>query len=112
MLHTASILRTDTHHEDIAMAELLRKQFLVTEANINKLTLISRSEGISATEVVRRAIDAYQPADAADDAAPEELMELVAERLKEAIAATRASNRAVEQALQGLSQNIDQAATG
>ncbi len=87
------------------MAELLRKQFLVTEENVSKLSLISRNEGISATEVVRRAIDAYQPAGETDEEAPEALMELVAERLKEAIESTRRANHTVEDALRRLSAN-------
>ena len=83
------------------MAELMRRQYLVTEENISKLEDISNAEGVSATEIVRRAIDAYHPNDADDLAAPE-LMELVSNRLKEAIADTQKTRRRLNKTLNKL----------
>lgn len=83
------------------MAELMRRQYLVTEENISKLEDISNAEGVSATEIVRRAIDAYHPNDADDLAAPE-LMELVSKRLKEAIADTQKTRRRLNKTLDKL----------
>jgi siroheme synthase (precorrin-2 oxidase/ferrochelatase) len=83
------------------MAELMRRQYLVTEENISKLEKISSSEGVSATEIVRRAIDAYHPNDVDDLAAPE-LMELVSERLKEAVEDTRKTRRRLNKTLKKL----------
>jgi len=83
------------------MAELMRRQYLVTEENISKLEDISTAEGVSATEIVRRAIDAYHPNDVDDLAAPE-LMELVAERLKEAVEDTRKTRRRLNKTLKKL----------
>ena len=83
------------------MAELMRRQYLVTEENISKLEDISTAEGVSATEIVRRAIDAYHPNDADDLAAPE-LMELVSKRLKEAIADTQKTRRRLNKTLNKL----------
>jgi len=83
------------------MAELMRRQYLVTEENISKLEDISNAEGVSVTEIVRRAIDAYHPNDADDLAAPE-LMELVSERLKEAIADTQQTRRRLNKTLNKL----------
>jgi hypothetical protein len=40
---------------------LLRRQYLVSRAQIEKLELLSRRESVSATEIVRRAIEAYDP---------------------------------------------------
>ncbi len=86
------------------MAELKRRQYLVTEENLSKLEKISKVEGVSATEIVRRAIDAYQPNEADELDAPE-LMELVSARLKEAIAATQKANRVVSKTLKTLSKD-------
>lgn len=83
------------------MAELMRRQYLVTEENISKLEDISNAEGVSVTEIVRRAIDAYHPNDADDLAAPE-LMELVSKRLKEAIADTQKTRRRLNKTLNKL----------
>ena len=38
------------------MSTLLRRQYLVTEENVAKLNSLSAEEGVSATEIVRRAI--------------------------------------------------------
>lgn len=86
------------------MAELLRRQYLVTEDQVNKLEDISKSEGVSATEVVRRAIDAYHLNDADEMDAPE-LMALVSSRLKEAIADTQKTRRRLNNTLKKLGKS-------
>jgi len=86
------------------MPELMRRQYLVTPDNVSKLQAISRAEGVSATEIVRRAIDAYHPDDA-DVIGESELMDLVAARLKEAIASTKKANRKVSSTLRILTRD-------
>ena len=62
---------------------LIRKQFMISPAQAEKLALLGRREK-SSSAVVRKAIDAYNPEsiDAMDE---NELLELVAARLKEAL---------------------------
>ena len=81
----------------IDMSELLRRQFLITEKQIHKLNTLSHSESVSATEIVRRAIDAYDTNE--DDMNTHELMTLVAGRLKEAIADTRKTRHRLDETL-------------
>jgi predicted DNA-binding protein len=80
---------------------LVRKQYLVSEDNIDKLEKLASARGTSAADIVRQAIDAYDPHGAQDMEAPE-LMELVSEKLKEAISATKKANRKVAKALKSL----------
>ena len=72
---------------------------------IKKLDRIARNEGTSVAEIVRVAIDNYNPDNAsfADLAAPE-LMDLVSTRLKEAIASTQKANRKIDSTLKKLSK--------
>lgn len=80
---------------------LLRKQFLVTPANVSKLEALAKASGTSATDIVRKAIDAYDP-EGLDEMGETELMALVSERLKEAIKATRATRRRLNKTLKSL----------
>ncbi|MEJ2655477.1 MAG: hypothetical protein P8Z69_09325 [Acidihalobacter sp.] len=80
---------------------LVRKQFLVTQLNVEKLQRLAEQCGSSAAEIVRKAIDAYEPQDQDETESPE-LMELVSARLKDAIKATRRANRQVAQTLKAL----------
>mgnify|MGYP000093119779 CR=1 FL=1 len=84
------------------MAKLMRKQYLVTEKNLSKLENISKKLGVSATEIVRRAIDVYDPDRDKDFEAPE-LMDLVSIRLKETIKSTQRANRVVSKTLKSIS---------
>ena len=86
-----------------ARGNLIRKQYLVSESNVEKLERIAAARGTSVTEVVRQAIDAFDP-EGKDDMEPSELMELVAERLQEACRATRRANRRVNDAMAALDQ--------
>jgi len=84
--------------------KLVRKQFLISPSQIKKLDRIAQDEGTSVAEIVRTAIDRYDPDTSlfSDLDAPE-LMALVSVRLKEAIASTRKANRAIDNTLKQLS---------
>ena len=86
------------------MPELMRRQYLVTPDNVSKLQTISKAEGVSATEIVRRAIDAYDP-DENDVMVDSDLLDLVAARLKDAITSTRKANRMVARTLRQLTRD-------
>ena len=85
--------------------KLVRKQFLISPSQIKKLDRIARNEGTSVAEIVRVAIDNYNPDNApfAELDAPE-LMDLVSTRLKEAIASTQKANRKIDSTLKKLSK--------
>ncbi len=85
--------------------KLVRKQFLISPSQIKKLDRIARDEGTSVAEIVRVAIDTYDPNIAAfADLDALELMELVSTRLKEAITSTQKANRNIDRALNKLSK--------
>jgi predicted DNA-binding protein len=77
---------------------LVRKQFFISEKQTKKLEQIAKRENKSAAEIVRLAIDAYNP-DALDDMEESELMELVSLRLKETIADTRKTRKRLNKTL-------------
>jgi hypothetical protein len=83
--------------------KLVRKQFLISPSQIKKLDRIAQDEGTSVAEIVRTAIDHYDPDTSlfSDLDAPE-LMKSVSMRLKEAIASTRKANRTIDQTLKQL----------
>lgn len=64
--------------------ELIRRQYLVSKAQARKLERLSKREDVSATEIVRRAIEAYDPdADPARAAELESVLDAMAAALKE-----------------------------
>jgi len=79
---------------------LVRKQFLISESNIEKLDRIATQDNISAANVVRLAIEAYNPSENIDQP---ELMELVSSRLKEAISSTQSANQKISKILKDTS---------
>lgn len=84
--------------------KLVRKQFLISPRQIEKLNRLARDEGTSVAQMVRQAIDTYNPDTAAISGLDaSELMELASERLKEAITSTQKANRAVTKTLKRLS---------
>ncbi len=87
--------------------KLVRKQFLISPSQIKKLNRLARDKGTSVAEMVRVAIDSYNPdkAAVADLDAPE-LIELVSERLKEAITSTKKANRTINRTLKKLSEGV------
>jgi len=80
---------------------MIRKQILMPKSIVSRLDHIANERGISASEVVRQAIAAF---DASSSEAMEssELMDLVAMRLKEAIATTQEAQISVDEALSAL----------
>ena len=82
---------------------LVRKQFLISEVQVKKLHLLAEKEGVSVAEMVRQAIDAYDPESPIDLGYPE-LVELVSSQLKEAIVSTKKANKTVTRTLKKLSQ--------
>lgn len=85
--------------------KLVRKQFLIAPHQVEKLNRLAREGGTSVAEMVRVAIDSYNPdATAVSELDAPELMELVSQRLKEAIASTQKANRAIDKTLKKLSK--------
>ena len=85
--------------------KLVRKQFLISPNQIKKLDRIARNEGTSVAEIVRVAIDNYNPDNAPfADLNASELIDLVSTRLKEAIASTQKANRKIDSTLKKLSK--------
>jgi non-homologous end joining protein Ku len=84
-----------------AAENLIRKQFLIYPGQIEKIERLAKREKTSAAEMVRKAIDAYNP-DLPADMGNRELMDLVAAKLKEAIADTADTRRRMHEALDKL----------
>ena len=75
-----------------AKENLVRKQIMLSNSNINKLEKIADKKGASVAEIVRLAVDSYNPD--IGDIGDQELMLLVSEKLQEAIKETdRVSQR-------------------
>ena len=85
----------------IGNGNLVRKQFLISRSQIEKLSALSTTEGKSEAEIVRLAIDAFEPENAYNMNAPE-LMELVSQRLKEAVISTKKASKVVSETLKNL----------
>ncbi|MBU0682636.1 MAG: ribbon-helix-helix protein, CopG family [Proteobacteria bacterium] len=84
----------------VQSSNLVRKQYLISTNQIEKLDRLAKEKGSSAAEIVRQAIDAYEPDFGGMDAP--ELMELVAVRVKEAIEDTRNTRARLSQTLKQL----------
>jgi hypothetical protein len=75
---------------------LVRKQFLISPSQVEKLNRLARDAGASVAQMVRQAIDTYNPDTAAIASLnASKLMELASESLKEAITSTQKANRAI-----------------
>lgn len=83
--------------------KMVRKQFLVPPSMATRLERLAVQHGISASEIVRRAVESYDPNDT-EAMESEALMALVSERLKDAMWSTRKARRAAEEALLSLSE--------
>ena len=84
--------------------KLVRKQFLISPSQVKKLSRLARDEETSVAEMVRVAIDSYNPdVPAIADLDAPELMALVSKRLKEAISSAKKANRTIGKALNRLS---------
>ena len=80
---------------------LVRKQFLISLDQIKKLELLAQREKTSAADMVRKAIDAYDPNNP-KDIDESELLELVSARVKEAIADTQKTRGSLAKTLKSL----------
>ena len=83
-----------------AQENLVRKQIMLSNANIKKLEKISNDNGVSVAEVVRMAVDSYNPS--VEDMGDQELMELVSKRLKDAIKETDRVSRRVNKTIKSI----------
>jgi len=80
---------------------LVRKQFLISLDQVKKLELLAQREKTSAADMVRKAIDAYDPNNP-KDMDESELLELVSARVKEAIADTQKTRSSLAKTLKNL----------
>ena len=76
----------------VSAQPLIRKQYLVSQRNVSKLERLAKQQGISATAIVRKAIEAYAP-ERFDVFGGQELMNLVATRLKDSIKDTQSTRK-------------------
>jgi hypothetical protein len=84
-----------------AAQKLVRKQFLISPSQAKKIELMAKKQKTSAAEMVRKAIDAFNP-DTLADMAETELLELVRVRVKEAITDTRKTRERLAASLKTL----------
>jgi hypothetical protein len=84
-----------------AAEKLIRKQFLIYPTQIKKIESMAKRQKTSAAEMVRQAIDAFNP-EALEAMAETELLELVSARVKEAIANTQRTRARLAAALNKL----------
>jgi len=85
-----------------ATGNLVRKQILVSPSQVKKLVRLASAQGKSQAEIVRLAIDAFNP-NKSNSSDESELMDLVSERLKEAIESTEIASSAISNTLDKLS---------
>lgn len=82
---------------------LVRKQFFISPANIAKLEKLSEKlNGRSAAQIVRDAIDAYNPEGDLADIQENELLAIAHEKVKEAIVTTEQTIEKVGECLEKL----------
>jgi len=84
--------------------KMVRKQFFLCPEQIKKLESIARKEGTSIADIVRTAIDEYNP-DISTDIIDPKLLDLVSARVKEALADTKQIRQKLNNTLKAL--NID-----
>ena len=77
---------------------LVRKQYLIAPHQIKKLQFLAKKQKTSAAEVVRMAIDSFNP-DLPADMNESELFDLVSTRLKDAIADTKSTRKRLKKTL-------------
>ena len=84
--------------------KLIRKQHLIYQSQIEKLRVLAKAENTSASEMLRRAIDAFDPNAATDDMNDTDLLELASVRVQEAIKDTIATRKRVEATLKEIEE--------
>ncbi|WP_319574640.1 hypothetical protein [uncultured Desulfobacter sp.] len=83
---------------------LVRKQFFISPAQVKKLEKLSSTlKGRSAAQIVRDAIDAYDPAGDLAQSQEQELLAIAHAKVKEAITRTEDTIRKVDHCLENLS---------
>ena len=78
--------------------KMVRKQYSIYPSQAEKLRLLAEQQNISAAEVLRQAIDAFDP-HAVNDMSEPELLALARSRIKEAIAETITTRKRAEMTL-------------
>ena len=81
-----------------ATDKLVRKQYLIAPHQIDKLKVLAKKQKTSAAEVVRMAIDAFNP-DVPAEMKESELFDLVSARVKEAIKDTQETRNRLKKTL-------------
>ena len=71
-----------------AQDNLVRKQIMLSSNNISKLERIAKDKGTSVAEIVRQAVDNFNPNKNILDIGDQDLVVMVSEKLKEAIKET------------------------
>jgi hypothetical protein len=90
---------------DKTVDELIRQQYLVPRRSVAKLRQLSKQQKVSATEIVRRAIEAYDPLSgdrAAQEAAALDLLAEVHGQLRKAMRRIDTDLAALQQRQQAL----------
>lgn len=95
------LLEVSNDIKKVGSEKLIRKQFLVSSKQVEKLSSLAAAEGESEAEIVRRAIDAFEP-ESLTGINSSELMDLVSQRLKEAVESTQQANALVFKTLECL----------
>ncbi len=72
---------------------LVRKQYLMSNENISKVNRLAKKAGASSAQIVRLAVEAYNPDQEIHNSEESELIELVSKRLKEAIVDTQKTRK-------------------
>ena len=85
--------------EALQSTKLVRKQVMLSNDNIQKLERIAKEKDLSVANVVRFAIDSFDPNKTVDDNEDSELIQLVSERLKETIMETEKVGKRLDKAL-------------
>lgn len=83
--------------------KLVRKQHLIYKSQVEKLRVLAQAENTSASEMLRRAIDAFDP-NVAADMSESELLELARVRVKDAIKDTIATRKRAEATLKEIEE--------
>jgi len=86
----------------MASQNLVRKQYLMSNENITKVDRLAKKSGASSAQIVRLAVEAYDPDKDRNNTEENELIDLVSSRLKEAISDTQNTRRKLEKTLNKL----------
>ena len=89
-----------------AAERLTRKQFLIYPKQVKKLESLAKKQNTSSAEMVRNAIDAFDP-DVPVDMQESELFELVSARVQEAIVDTQQTRNSLNKTLRELGVDME-----